>query len=234
MNPIASKTLFSLFFFRFPKVADNALSSALEYDPTNSSLVASIHFNQSSSSSTNLPSYLKVYFNRTSSPSPVLSIVSFASLIDSLLRHFPLFYKWPYSKSYMFLDQVPCPDERTNYAEGSSASFGRLVNLYFGFRRPKRYQIGRMIISLMSSRAFKSFSHRTILSSSLRATSSKKSILGSLSQSGQRSYSSQNYYDTALYPRASSHIAVRAYCRSFLYLAPSPGSSQPRRRFSFL
>jgi hypothetical protein len=27
----------------------------------------------------------------------------------------------------------------------------------FGFRRPKRYQIGRMIISLMSSRAFKSF-----------------------------------------------------------------------------
>ena len=75
MNPIASKTLFSLFFFRLPKAADNALSSALEYGPSSSSLVASIHFNQSSFGSSNLPSYLKVYLSRTSSPSLVLVTV---------------------------------------------------------------------------------------------------------------------------------------------------------------
>jgi hypothetical protein len=40
-----------------------------------------------------------------------------------------------------------------------------------------------------------------------------------LSQNEQRSYSNQNCYDTALYPRASSHIKVRAYCRNFLHLA---------------
>jgi hypothetical protein len=41
---------------------------------------------------------------------------------------------------------------------------------------------------------------RTILSSSPRAISSEKLALGSLSQNEQRNYSSQNCYDTALYP----------------------------------
>jgi hypothetical protein len=38
---MASKTLFSLFFPRPPKAEDSALSSALEYAPSSSSLVAS-------------------------------------------------------------------------------------------------------------------------------------------------------------------------------------------------
>jgi hypothetical protein len=41
---MASKTMFNLFFPRPPKDVDKALSSALEYGPSSSSLVASIHF----------------------------------------------------------------------------------------------------------------------------------------------------------------------------------------------
>jgi hypothetical protein len=67
----------NLFFFRPPKAADNAVSSAFEYGPSSSSLVASIHFSQSSSGSTNLPSYLKVNFILISPPSSGLVIVSF-------------------------------------------------------------------------------------------------------------------------------------------------------------
>jgi hypothetical protein len=55
-------------FPRPPKHVDNALSSALEYGPSSSSLVASIHFSQSSFGSSNVSPYLKVYFSRTSSP----------------------------------------------------------------------------------------------------------------------------------------------------------------------
>src|SRR5688572_16906220 len=57
---MASNTRLSLFFFRPPKAADSAVSSAFEYGPSNSSLTASILFSQSSSGSTNLSPYLKV------------------------------------------------------------------------------------------------------------------------------------------------------------------------------
>jgi hypothetical protein len=43
---MASKTLFSHFFPRSPKATNKALSSALEYAPSSSSLVASIHFSR--------------------------------------------------------------------------------------------------------------------------------------------------------------------------------------------
>jgi hypothetical protein len=43
---------------------DKASSSALEYVPSSSSLVASIHFNESSFGSSNFSLNLKVYFNR--------------------------------------------------------------------------------------------------------------------------------------------------------------------------
>jgi hypothetical protein len=103
----------------------------------------------------------------------------------------------------------------------------------FGFRRPKRDQMGHMMISVMSSLAFKSSSHRTILSSSLWATSFEKLALGSLSQNEQRSYSNQNCYDTVLYPKASSHTKIRACCKNILHLAPNLDSSWPRRRSPF-
>ena len=60
-----------------PKAVDNALSSALEYDPSSSSLVASIHFSQSSFGSSNLSPNLNAYFSRTKSPSLELVMVSF-------------------------------------------------------------------------------------------------------------------------------------------------------------
>jgi hypothetical protein len=77
----------------------------------------------------------------------------------------------------------------------------------------------------------KHFSRRTILSSNLQAIFSERLARGSLTQSEQRNYSSQNCYDTALYPRVLSHIIVRAFCRNFLHLAPSLDSLQPCRRF---
>jgi hypothetical protein len=78
------------------------------------------------------------------------------------------------------------------------------------------------------------FSHRTIPSSSPRAISSKKLVRDSLTQSGHRSYNSQNCCDIALYPMVSSHIITHAYCRNFLHLAPNLGSSRPIQRFPSL
>jgi hypothetical protein len=65
------------FLISTPKAADKALSSVLEYAPSNSSLVASTHFSQSSFGSSNLSPNLKVYFSRTKSPSLELVTVSF-------------------------------------------------------------------------------------------------------------------------------------------------------------
>jgi hypothetical protein len=103
----------------------------------------------------------------------------------------------------------------------------------FGFRRPKRDQMGRMMISLMSSLAFKSFSHKTTLPSRPRAISSETLALGSLRQSERRSYSNQNCYDIVLYPRPSSHTKVHAYYKNILHLALDLDFSQPRRRSPF-
>ena len=167
-----------------------------------------------------------MYFSRTSSPSPDLMTVSFGISQFSTSGHtLKAICSW--IKSLVPMKEQTVPNALRHPSAASSIST-------LDFRRPKRCQIGHMMISLMSSRAFKSFSHRTILSSRLRAISSEKSALGSLSRNEQRSYSSQNYYDTALYPRVSSHITVRAYCRNSLHLAPSPGSSRPRQRFPFL
>jgi hypothetical protein len=77
MKPIASKTLFNLFLPRPPKAEDKASSSALVYAPSNSSLVASMHFNQSSLGSSNQSLNLKVNFNRTNPPSVDPAVVSF-------------------------------------------------------------------------------------------------------------------------------------------------------------
>jgi hypothetical protein len=71
------KNLFNLFFPRLLKAVDNALSSALEYDPSSSSLVTLMHFTQSSFGSSNLSPYLNVYFSWTSSPSLDSVMVSF-------------------------------------------------------------------------------------------------------------------------------------------------------------
>jgi hypothetical protein len=59
---MASNTLFSLFLPRAPKAVVIASSSAFEYAPSNSSLVASMASSQSSFGSSNWLLYLKVYF----------------------------------------------------------------------------------------------------------------------------------------------------------------------------
>jgi hypothetical protein len=70
-----------------PKDVDNALSSALEYSPSSSSLVVLIHFSQLSSGSTNWSPNLKVYFNRTRPPSLGLVMVSFSISQLSISGH---------------------------------------------------------------------------------------------------------------------------------------------------
>jgi hypothetical protein len=127
---------------------------------------------------------------------------------------------------------VPMKEQTTPKALWHSSAASSIST--FGFWRPKRCQIRCMIIFLISSRPFKSFLHKTIPSSNLRATSFEMSARDSLTQSGHRSYNSQNCYDIALCPRVSSHIIARAYCKNFLHLAPSPSSSRPIRRFPFL
>jgi hypothetical protein len=77
------------------------------------------------------------------------------------------------------------------------------------------------------------FSRKTTLPSRPRAISSETSALGSLRQSEQQSCSNQNCFDIVLYPRASSHTKVHAYCKSFLHLALDLDFSQPRRRSPF-
>ena len=146
---MASKTLFNLIFLRPPKDVDTALSSALEYSPSSSSLVALIHFSQSSFGSTNLPSYLKVYFSLTNPPSSDLVIVSFGISHFSTSGH-TLKAMCSWIKSLVPMKEQTMPKALQHPSAASSIST-------FGFRRPKRCQIGHMIISLMSSRAFKSF-----------------------------------------------------------------------------
>jgi hypothetical protein len=198
-------------FPRSPKDVDNALSSALEYDPSNSSLIDSIHFNQSSFGSSNLSPYLKVYFSRTSSPSLDLVTVSVGISQSSTSGHtLKAICSW--TKSLVPIKKQTVPKALLQASAASSIST-------FSFQRPKRDQMGHMMISLMSSLAFKSFLHRTTLSSRLRAISSEILALGSLRQSEQQSYSNRNCYDIFLYPRLSSHTKVHAYCKNILHLA---------------
>jgi hypothetical protein len=146
---MASNTRLSLFFFRPPKAADSAVSSAFEYGPSSSSLVASIHFSQSSSGSTNLSPYLKVYFNLTSPPSSGLLMVSFGISHFSTSGH-TLKAMCYWIKSLVLIKEQTTPKALRHSSAASSIST-------FGFRRPKRCQMGHMMISLISSRIFKSF-----------------------------------------------------------------------------
>jgi hypothetical protein len=127
---------------------------------------------------------------------------------------------------------VPIKEQTTPKARWHSSATSSIST--FGFRSPKRCQMGHMMTSLISSRTFKSFLHRTILSSILRAIFSERWARDSLIQSEHRSFSNQSCYDIALYPRASFRIIIHVYCKSFLHLALGPDSSQPRRRFPFL
>jgi hypothetical protein len=174
-------------------------------------------FNQSSSSSTNLSPYLNVYFSLTSPPSSVSLTVYFGISQLSASGH-TLKAMCSCIKSL-----VPIKEQTTPKALCT-----------FGFWSPKRCQIGHMMISLISSRTFKSFLHKTILSSIPRAISSERLARDSLIQSEHRSCNNQSCYDIAPYPRASSHILTHVYCKSFSHLVPVSGSSQPRRRLPFL
>src|SRR5688572_13357571 len=183
-------------------------------------------FNQSSSGSTNLSPYLNVYFSLTSPPSSVSLTVSFGISQLSASGH-ALKAMCSCIKSL-----VPIKEQTTPKALWHSSATSSIST--FGFRYPKRCQIGHMMISLISSRTFKSFLHRTILSSIPRAISSERLARDSLIQSEHRSCSNQSCYDIAPYPRASSHILTHVYCKSFSHLVPGSGSSRPRRRLPFL
>jgi hypothetical protein len=146
---MASKTLFNLFFPRPPKAVDSALSSALEYDPSSSSLVTSMHFSQSSFGSSNLSLYLNAYFSRTSSPSLDSVMVSFGISQLSISGH-TLYAMCSRTKSIIPIKKQTVPNAVWHALAASSIST-------FGLRRPKRDQMGRIITSLISSLAFKSF-----------------------------------------------------------------------------
>jgi hypothetical protein len=96
MNPITSNTLFNLFLLRAPKAAIIASSSALEYAPSNSSLVASIASSQSSFGSSNWFLNRKVYFQ--------INQATLAGASGGFLRHFPFACKRSYFLSNMLLN----------------------------------------------------------------------------------------------------------------------------------
>jgi hypothetical protein len=119
---------------------DKALSSALEYGPSSSSLVASIHFSQSSFGSSNLSPYLKVYFSQTSSPSLDLVTVSFGISQFSTSGHtLKAICSW--IKSLVPIKKQIVPKAFWHASAASSIAT-------FGLRRPKRDQMGRIITSL--------------------------------------------------------------------------------------
>jgi hypothetical protein len=121
MKPIASKTLLSLFFPRPPKAADRALSSALEYAPSSSSLVASMHFQPV------VVRLIKFFPKSKGILQPDQTTITRIS--GGLLWHFPSFHKRPYPEGYMFLNQISCANEEANIAESPLARFDSVINV---------------------------------------------------------------------------------------------------------
>jgi hypothetical protein len=106
MKPITSKTLFNLLLPHPPKAKVKASSSAFVYAPSNSSLVASMHFSHSS--------FGVFQVNQATLAGPG----------SCLFRHLPVIHKWPYLVGYVLLNQVSCVNEGTNIIEGLLACFG--------------------------------------------------------------------------------------------------------------